>query len=123
MSGVFFFKRKTADDLLISACSSDVCSSDLRILNDDGLRYEAEFVRHKILDALGDLYLTGAPIIGRYDGRRSGHALNNKLLQALFADQGAFAWTTHAKGRDAVRVLPAADIGTGLRPAVADAVH
>src|SRR3546814_1374052 len=87
MSGVFFFKRKTADDLLISACSSDVCSSDLRILNDDGLRYEDEFVRHKILDALGDLYLTGAPIIGRYDGRRSGHALNNKLLQALRSEE------------------------------------
>ncbi|WP_341704845.1 UDP-3-O-acyl-N-acetylglucosamine deacetylase [Ferrovibrio sp.] len=98
-----------------------------RILNDDGLRYDDEFVRHKILDALGDLYLAGAPLIGRYEGRRSGHALNNRLLKALFADSAAFAWTTHAKGReparDMPRLLPAADIGTGLHPAVADAAH
>jgi len=94
-----------------------------RILNDDGLRYDDEFVRHKILDALGDLYLTGAPIIGRYEGRRSGHALNNKLLKALFADQTAFAWTTHAKARESVRAMPAADLGPALRPAVADAAH
>lgn len=92
-----------------------------RILNDDGLRYDDEFVRHKILDALGDLYLAGAPIVGRYHGIRSGHALNNKLLKALFADQSAYAWTTHAN-RDALR-LPAAsaDVGPRLRPAVAEA--
>src|SRR5690606_3464839 len=92
-----------------------------RILNDDGLRYDDEFVRHKILDALGDLYLAGAPIVGRYHGVRSGHALNNKLLKALFADQSAYAWTTHAK-REAVRVpAAAADVGPRLRPAVAEA--
>lgn len=91
-----------------------------RILNDDGLRYDDEFVRHKILDALGDLYLTGAPIIGRYEGRRSGHALNNKLLKTLFADQSAYTWTTHAKARDAARLIPVADIGGARqRPAVA----
>jgi len=71
-----------------------------RILNDDGLRYDDEFVRHKALDALGDLYLAGGPIIGRYEGSRSGHALNNRLLQAVFADRGAFAWTTYARARD-----------------------
>ena len=92
-----------------------------RILNDDGLRYDDEFVRHKILDALGDLYLAGGPIIGRYHGVRSGHALNNKLLKTLFADQGAYAWTTHAK-RDAARApVAAAEIGPRLRPAVAEA--
>lgn len=91
-----------------------------RILNDDGLRYEDEFVRHKILDALGDLYLAGAPIIGRYHGVRSGHALNNRLLKALFADETAYAWTTHAK-RDLQRPLAAADLGSRLHPAVAEA--
>jgi UDP-3-O-[3-hydroxymyristoyl] N-acetylglucosamine deacetylase len=88
-----------------------------RILNDDGLRYDDEFVRHKILDALGDLYLAGAPIIGRYEGRRSGHALNNKLLKTLFADQSAYVWTTHAKGRDTARLMPAVDAGLRQRPA------
>lgn len=91
-----------------------------RILNDDGLRYDDEFVRHKILDALGDLYLAGAPIIGRYEGRRSGHALNNKLLKTLFADQSAYVWTTHAKGRETARLIPATEMGGGRqRPAIA----
>lgn len=61
------------------------------IMNPEGLRFEDEFVRHKALDALGDLYLAGAPIIGRFVGFKSGHALNNKLLHALFADRTA--WT------------------------------
>ena len=56
-----------------------------RILNDDGLRQNDEFVKHKVLDALGDLYLAGRPIIGQYSGNRSGHALN-KLLRRLFSD-------------------------------------
>ncbi len=62
-----------------------VVSGD-KILNDDGLRYDDEFVRHKALDALGDLFMAGAPIIGHYEGRCSGHALTNQLLEALFAD-------------------------------------
>ncbi len=72
-----------------------VVSGD-RVLNAEGLRYRDEFVRHKALDALGDLYLAGAPIIGRFEGRRSGHALNRRLLQRLFAD--ATAWC-HARRR------------------------
>ena len=59
---------------------------DYRILNEDGLRYDDEFVRHKILDAIGDLYLIGRPLIGAFQGYKSGHALNNKLLHALLAD-------------------------------------
>lgn len=55
------------------------------ILNDDGLRYEDEFVKHKILDAIGDLYLLGHPLIGAFSAYKSGHALNNKLLRALVA--------------------------------------
>jgi len=57
-----------------------------RLLNPALLRFPDEFVRHKILDAVGDLALAGAPILGRFEGRCSGHALNNKLLRALFAD-------------------------------------
>jgi UDP-3-O-[3-hydroxymyristoyl] N-acetylglucosamine deacetylase len=56
---------------------------EFRVLNDDGLRYADEFVRHKILDAVGDLYLAGRPILGAYVGYKSGHALNNKLVRAL----------------------------------------
>lgn len=62
------------------------------ILNGDGLRYDDEFVRHKILDCVGDLYLAGAPIIGEITGFRSGHTLNSALLGALFADENSWSW-------------------------------
>jgi len=61
-----------------------------KILNAPLMRFPDEFVRHKILDAIGDLALAGAPIIGRFEGRRSGHALNNALLRALFADRANY---------------------------------
>ena len=67
---------------------------EFRVLNDDGLRYADEFVRHKILDAVGDLYLAGHPIIGAYEARKSGHALNNKLVRALLAEQAAWEEVT-----------------------------
>ncbi len=60
------------------------------VLNEGGLRYDNDFVRHKVLDAVGDLYLAGAPIKGHYKGVRAGHALNNRLLRTLFADTGAW---------------------------------
>lgn len=63
---------------------------DYRILNDDGLRYKDEFVKHKILDAIGDLYLLGHSLIGQYIAHKSGHALNNKLLRTLVADESAW---------------------------------
>jgi UDP-3-O-[3-hydroxymyristoyl] N-acetylglucosamine deacetylase len=63
------------------------------ILNEGGLRFPDEFVRHKMLDALGDLYLAGAPIIGRFEGSRSGHKLNHRLLRALFQRREAWCWT------------------------------
>ena len=63
---------------------------EFRVLNEDGLRYADEFVRHKILDAVGDLYLAGRPILGAFEGYKSGHALNNKLVRALLADQAAW---------------------------------
>jgi UDP-3-O-[3-hydroxymyristoyl] N-acetylglucosamine deacetylase len=63
---------------------------EYRVLNEDGLRYADEFVRHKILDAVGDLYLAGRPIIGAFEGFKSGHALNNKLVRALLAQPEAW---------------------------------
>lgn len=67
---------------------------DYRILNEDGLRYEDEFVKHKILDAIGDLYLLGHSLIGAFSGYKSGHGLNNLLLRALLADQEAWEYVT-----------------------------
>jgi UDP-3-O-[3-hydroxymyristoyl] N-acetylglucosamine deacetylase len=61
------------------------------VMNKDGLRYANEFVRHKALDCIGDLYLAGAPLQGCFRGEKSGHALNNKVLRALFANPDA--WT------------------------------
>ena len=67
-----------------------VVIDDYRVLNEDGLRYEDEFVRHKILDAIGDLYLLGHGLIGAFRGHKSGHALNNRLLRRLLADKSAW---------------------------------
>ncbi len=63
-----------------------------KILNKDGLRYSDEFVRHKILDSIGDLYLAGAPIIGYFYGNKSGHFLNNQLLRKLFSDKSNYEY-------------------------------
>lgn len=60
---------------------------DFDVLNPEGLRYPDEFVRHKILDAIGDLYIAGHPIIGAFEGLKSGHAINNALLRKMFSDQ------------------------------------
>ncbi len=67
---------------------------EYRVLNEDGLRYEDEFVKHKILDSIGDLYLLGCSLIGAFTGYKSGHALNNRLLLALIADKGAWEQVT-----------------------------
>lgn len=65
---------------------------ETRILNEGGLRFEDEFVRHKMLDAIGDLYLAGGPIVGAFRSRRAGHSLNLRLLKTLFSDQSAWCW-------------------------------
>jgi UDP-3-O-[3-hydroxymyristoyl] N-acetylglucosamine deacetylase len=75
-----------------------VVVSGAKVLNKDGLRYVDEFVRHKVLDAVGDLYLSGGPIVGHFRGVRSGHALNRRLLEALFTDRSAWCFTTLAEG-------------------------
>lgn len=67
---------------------------DYRILNEDGLRYEDEFVKHKVLDAIGDLYLLGKSLIGEFKGHKSGHGLNNQLLRALIAQPDAWEVVT-----------------------------
>jgi UDP-3-O-[3-hydroxymyristoyl] N-acetylglucosamine deacetylase len=67
---------------------------EFRVLNEEGLRYEDEFVKHKILDAIGDLYLLGSSLIGEFSGFKSGHALNNRLLRTLMADQSAWEEVT-----------------------------
>ena len=66
---------------------------DYRVLNEQGLRFDDEFVRHKLLDAVGDLYLLGAPLIGHYQGYKSGHDLNNKLCLALQNAPQSWCWT------------------------------
>jgi UDP-3-O-[3-hydroxymyristoyl] N-acetylglucosamine deacetylase len=65
-----------------------------RILNEDGLRYEDEFVKHKILDAIGDLYLLGYSIIGEYKAHKSGHSLNHQAATALMADEDAWEFVS-----------------------------
>ena len=67
-----------------------IVMDDYRVLNEDGLRYRDEFVKHKILDVIGDLYLLGHGLIGAFSGYKSGHALNNKLLHALIEDESAW---------------------------------
>jgi UDP-3-O-[3-hydroxymyristoyl] N-acetylglucosamine deacetylase len=70
---------------------------DFRVLNEDGLRYEDEFVKHKVLDAIGDLYLLGHPLIGAFSAHKSGHSLNNRLLRKLVAQQEAWEVITYDK--------------------------
>jgi len=74
------------------------------VLNEEGLRYDDEFVRHKLLDAIGDLSLAGGPIQGEFIGVRTGHALNNKLLHALFADRAA--WIRVPQGLQGAAAMP-----------------
>jgi UDP-3-O-[3-hydroxymyristoyl] N-acetylglucosamine deacetylase len=71
-----------------------IVMDDYKVLNADGLRYDDEFVKHKILDAMGDLYLVGKPLLGSYSAFRSGHALNNTLLRALLAKKDAWEVVT-----------------------------
>ena len=67
---------------------------DYRVLNSDGLRYDDEIAKHKILDAIGDLYIAGAPLLAAYTSYRGGHALNNKLLRQLLADASAYEYVS-----------------------------
>ncbi len=80
-----------------------IVMDDYKVLNSDGLRYDDEFVKHKILDAMGDLYLIGKPLLAEYSAFRSGHALNNRLLRALLAQPEAWELVSFENERLAPR--------------------
>ncbi|MBI5658463.1 MAG: UDP-3-O-acyl-N-acetylglucosamine deacetylase [Nitrosomonadales bacterium] len=82
-----------------------IVMDEYRVINPDGLRFEDEFVKHKVLDAIGDLYLLGHPLIGAFSGYKSGHALNNALLRALLADEQAWEFVTFGKVEEAPAFL------------------
>lgn len=82
-----------------------IVMDEFRVLNGDGLRYEDEFVKHKILDAVGDLYLLGYPLIGSFSAYKSGHALNNALLRALMKDARAWEFATFDRAEEAPAYL------------------
>lgn len=85
-----------------ASLNNTVAIDDYRIINEDGLRYEDEFVKHKILDAVGDLYLLGKSLIGAFSGYKQGHALNNILLKTLLKDPTAYEVVTF--GKDSVPI-------------------
>jgi len=70
--------------------NNTIVMDSFHVLNEDGLRYDDEFVKHKVLDAIGDLYLLGHPLIGAFDAHKSGHALNNRILREMVADESAW---------------------------------
>ncbi|MGH8705347.1 MAG: UDP-3-O-acyl-N-acetylglucosamine deacetylase [Burkholderiales bacterium] len=78
-----------------------VVLDEYRVLNADGLRFADEFIRHKVLDAIGDLYLLGKPLLGAFSAHKSGHALNNRLLRALLADPAALEAVTFERPEEA----------------------
>ena len=82
-----------------------IVMDEYRVLNADGLRFDDEFVKHKVLDAIGDLYLLGHPLIGAFSGYKSGHALNNALLRELLADEETWEYVTFDSVEDAPAFL------------------
>ena len=77
-----------------------IVMDEFRVLNNDGLRYDDEFAKHKVLDAIGDLYLLGHPIIGAFEAYKSGHALNNKLLRELLEHQESWEYVSFERSED-----------------------
>lgn len=78
-----------------ASVNNAIAVDDAKVLNEDGLRYEDEFVKHKVLDAIGDLYLLGHGLIGQFEGYKSGHGLNNQLLRELLAQEDAWEFVTY----------------------------
>ena len=78
-----------------------IVMDEYRVLNTEGLRLHDEFVRHKVLDAIGDLYLAGHPLLGAFSAHKSGHAMNNQLLRELLADATAWEWTSFSRAEEA----------------------
>src|SRR5438067_6111706 len=89
------FEKMRANGLSLGGgLDNAIVMDDYRVLNSEGLRYDDEFVKHKMLDAMGDLFLIGKPMLAAYSAFRSGHALNNKLLRELLAHPDAFEIVT-----------------------------
>ena len=91
-------KARAINKCLGSSLQNAVGIDDFSILNEEGLRYRDEFVKHKLLDAMGDLYLLGRPILGEFEGHKSGHELNNKLVRALLRCEDAWEVIDSADG-------------------------
>ena len=85
-------KLRECDLVKGGSLDNAIVVDDYRVLNDDGLRFESEFVTHKVLDAIGDLYLLGSSLIGAFEGYKSGHELNNRLLRELMVRQDAWEY-------------------------------
>lgn len=93
------FEYLRANNLALGASFNNaIAVDDYKVLNEDGLRYEDEFVKHKVLDAIGDLYLLGHSLIGRFIGHKSGHGLNNLLLRELLKQEDAWEFATFEEG-------------------------
>jgi UDP-3-O-[3-hydroxymyristoyl] N-acetylglucosamine deacetylase len=96
-----------------ASLENTVAIGDDRIMNPEGLRYPQEFVRHKMLDAVGDLALAGAPLLGAYKSVRGGHRLNAHVVQALLADPDAWAYVHAPRVREGIPV----DLSLGMAAA------
>lgn len=96
------YEKLLAQNLALGGSMDNaIVIDDYKILNEDGLRYENELVKHKVLDAIGDLYLLGCPLIGHFTGYKSGHALNNMLLAELVSHEDAWERVTFEDERTA----------------------
>lgn len=96
------FEHLRANNLALGgSVDNAIVVGDFKVLNEDGLRYEDEFVKHKVLDAIGDLYLLGTSLIGEFVGVKSGHALNNRLIRELLAQEDAWEIVTFEDERTA----------------------
>ena len=85
---------------LVGSLDNAIVLDEYRVLNNDGLRYDDEFVKHKVLDAIGDLYLLGHPVIGAFVAHKSGHALNNLLLRRLLEEKSAWEYASFDRPED-----------------------
>jgi UDP-3-O-[3-hydroxymyristoyl] N-acetylglucosamine deacetylase len=87
--------------------ANTIVMDEYRVLNTEGLRYDDEFAKHKMLDAIGDMYLLGSPMLAHYEAHKSGHALNNQLLRALLDQQDAWTTVTFKTAKQAPRIFEA----------------
>lgn len=106
-------KMRKMNLALGASMDNTVIIDEFRVLNEDGLRYEDEFVKHKILDAIGDLFLLGKNVIGAFHGIKSGHALNNQLLRSLLEQQDAWEVVTFEQSETAVPAYAEWDVAVG----------